>query len=229
LGRTFGLGDEVADLRGLEVVGVVKDAKYIDLDERRMPAAFYPHAQQIGGRFLYTFIARYTGDPALLVPQIRTAVKEIDSNLPLGDVTTLARLVEDSVVDKRLVARLSTFFGGLAALLACIGIYGVMSCGIARRTNEFGLRMALGARRHQVLWVVLRETLGLVVLGSGIGVVLALASGWLVESQLFGVKSTDPLSLGLAMLTILAVALLAGYLPARRATRIDPMVALRYE
>jgi predicted permease len=230
LGRTFGFepGGDDAEWQNIEVVGVVKDAKYMDLEEKQMPAAFYPHSQH-HPHFLFNFVARYTGNPKLLFPEIRKAVAEIDPNLPVGDVTTLAQVVDDNVSNKRLIAQLSTIFGILAAFLACIGIYGVMSYGITRRTNEFGIRMALGAERCHVLWVVLRETLWLVVAGVAIGLVLALAAGRLVESALFGLKSDDPLAVGLAMLLMIAVALLAAYVPARRATRIDPSVALRHE
>jgi predicted permease len=228
LGHTFGVVND-PDFENLEVVGVVKDAKYEQLDERQRPAAFYPHAQHIGGRFLYSFIARHTDDSARLIPEIRRAVHDIDPNLTLGEITTLEQLVEDSVVDKRLVAQLSAFFGALAAFLASIGIYGVVSFGVARRTGEFGIRIALGARRYQVLWVVLRDMLQMTILGTAIGVFLAIGSGTLIESQLFGLSSTDPITLMLATVAIVAVALFAGYWPARRAVQVDPMIALRHE
>jgi predicted permease len=228
LGHTFGVADDL-DFQNLEVVGVVKDAKYEQLDEKQRPAAFYPHAQHIGGRFLYTFIARHTGDSARLIPEIRRAVHDIDPNLTLGEITTLEQLVEDSVVDKRLVAQLSAFFGAVAAFLACIGIYGVVSFGVARRTGEFGIRMALGARSYQVLWIILRDTLQMTILGTAIGVFLAIGSGTLIQNQLFGLSSTDPITLMLATFAIIAVALFAGYWPARRAMQVDPMVALRHE
>jgi predicted permease len=227
LGRTFGVGDD-AEWQNVDVVGVVKDAKYMKLEERQMPAAFFPHSQH-REEFLRNFVVRYTGDPGFLAPAIRRAVGEIDTNLPVSDVATLSQMVDDFALNRRLVAQLSTFFGILGALLACIGIYGVMSYGITRRTHEFGIRMALGAARRDVLWVVLRETLGLALIGVGIGLTLALASGRLVESLLFGVKSNNPLVIGLSMAAMIVVALLAAYLPARRATRIDPSVALRYE
>jgi predicted permease len=227
LGHTFAVGND-AEWQNLEVVGVVKDSKYMKLEEKQMPAAFFPHSQH-REKFLRNFVVRYTGDPIVLVPAIRRAVREIDTNLPVGDVATLAQMVDDFTLNRRLVAQLSTFFGILGALLACIGIYGVMTYGISRRTNEFGIRMALGAERRNVLWLVLRETLVLAIAGVTIGVALALASGRLVESLLFGIKSYNPLVMILSILAMIVVALLAGYLPARRATRIDPSTALRYE
>jgi len=162
-------------------------------------------------------------------PAIRKAIGDTDPNLPVSNVRTLAQMVDDFALNRRLVAQLSTFFGILAALLACIGIYGVMSYATTRRTNEFGIRMALGAQRRNVLWVVLHETLLLALAGVVAGLALALAASKLVESLLFGVKPTDPLVIGLSIVAMTTVALLAGYLPARRATRIDPLQALRYE
>jgi predicted permease len=226
LGRSFSIGDS-APWQNIEVIGVVRDAKYMVLEERQKLAAFYPHAQHRG--FLYTFIARYAGDPKTLIPRIRTAVSEVDPNLPVGDFATLADVVDASVAKQRLVALLSTLFGILAALLACVGIYGVMSYGIARRTNEFGIRMALGARQGDVLWMVLGETLWLALAGAAIGIALALTSSQLVKSVLFGLEPSDPIAIGMATVLMVGVALLAGWLPARRATRIDPMIALRYE
>jgi predicted permease len=227
LGMTFNVGDE-ADCQNVEVVGVVKDAKYMKLEEEQMPAAFFPHMQN-RREFLWYLVVRYAGDSASIAPAIRKAIADIDANLPVSDVRTLAQMVDDFTLNRRLVAELSTFFGVLAGLLACVGIYGVMSYGTRQRTNEFGIRMALGAQRSGVLWVVLRETLTLAIAGAVTGLVLALAVSHLVESLLFGVKSTDPLVLGFSMLAMIVVAMLAGYFPARRATRIDPSVALRYE
>ncbi len=226
IGRTFSVGDS-PEWQNIEVIGVTKDAKYMSLKERPRPAAFYPHSQH--GMFLYNFVARYAGDPRTAASEIRRAVGAVDPNLPVGDVATLAQLVDDSALNQRLVAQLSVFFGALAAFLACIGIYGVVSYGVARRTNEFGIRMALGARRTDVLRMVLRETIRLALIGVALGLALALAASRLVESQLFGVKSYDPVALGLALAAMIAVALVGGFLPARRATKIDPMMALRCE
>ncbi len=227
LGRTFNVGANIPEWQNIEVVGVAQDAKYMELEEKRTAAAFYPHAQHEG--FLNRLVVRYTANPVWLVPRIKRVFADIDPNLPVGDVSTLSKLVNDSVLDQRLVAELSTLFGLLAAFLASIGIYGVMSYGVARRTNELGVRMALGAERHDVLWMILREILGLVVIGVVAGLTLAFAANRLVLSMLFGLKPLDPLAIGLATVTMTGVALFAGYLPARRATRVDPMVALRYE
>ncbi len=226
IGHTFSAEDD-APWQNIEVVGVVKDAKYDNVDERQMPAAFYPYSQHI--EYLSNFVVRYTGDPKLVIPQIRRAVNEIDPNLPVGDFSPLEEMVGGSIRKQRLLAQLSTLFGIIAALLACVGIYGVMSYGIARRTSEFGLRMAMGANRADVLWMVLREALWVASLGVAIGIVLALASSSLVNSVLFGLKPTDPIAIGAATAVMIGVALFAGWLPARRATRIDPMIALRHE
>jgi predicted permease len=226
IGHSF-TADDVAEWRNIEVVGVVRDAKYIAVDERQMPAAVYPHSQHI--RYLRNFVVRYTGDPGLVVPQIRKAVRDIDPNVPVGDFSTLEEMVGGSFAQQRLLAQLSMLFGIIAALLACVGIYGVMSYGIARRTNEFGVRMAMGADRADVLWMVLREALWIALTGAAIGIGLALASSRLVDSVLFGLKPTDPIAIGSATVLMIGVALFAGWLPARRATRIDPMIALRHE
>ena len=234
LGRTFTVGGDPAtqtknsEWLNLEVVGVVKDAKYMNLNEKPMLAAFYPYSQHPG--FLYNFVTRYSGnDPAGIANAIKQTVKEIDPNLPVGDFTTLTQVVDDSVLNHRLLAQLCTFFGVLAAVLVCIGIYGFMSFGVTRRINEFGVRLALGAGRQNVLWLVLRETLALVSVGIALGLALAPVLSRLAASFLFGLKFYDPLSIGLAVLAMVVVALLAGYVPARRAAKVEPMVALRYE
>jgi predicted permease len=226
IGRTFSIGAG-RSLLNIEVAGVVKDAKYISLREKSRPAAFYPHAQHNG--FLYNFVTRYAGDPKVVIPEIRKAVSEVDPNLAIGGFTPLAQVVDNSMTTQRLVAQLSTVFGVLAALLACVGIYGVMSYGIARRTSEFGIRMALGAKRGDVQWMVLRETLWLALAGGAIGIGLSLSLSRLVKSVLFGLQPSDPVAIGAATALMMGVALLAGWLPARKATRIDPMTALRYE
>lgn len=225
IGRTFSVGN-TASWQNVQVVGVVRDAKYTRLQERQMPAAFYPHAQHYG-QVLYTFVVRYTGIPNAITPQIRRAVSAVDPNLSVSDPVTLDELVATSALNERIAAEFSTLFGLLAVFLACIGIYGVVSYGISRRTNEFGVRMALGAERQDVLWMVLRETAKLVLVGVAVGLTLALVSTRFVQSQLFGLKAYDPVAVALALALMIAIALFAGYLPARRATKINPVVALR--
>jgi len=227
LGHTFSLGDD-AGWQNIEVVGVVKDAKYFDLEEPQTAAAFFPFAQHTE-YYLHNFVVRYTGDESIILPAVRKAIAGVDPNLPVSDVRPLAALVDDFAVHRRLVAELSAFFGILAVLLASIGSYGLMSYGIARRTNEFGIRMALGAGRREVIWVVMRESLGLAVLGAAIGLALTLELSRLVEGLLFGVRPQNPLVLAAAVAVMIGIAVVAGYLPARRATGIDPSIALRCE
>jgi len=156
-------------------------------------------------------------------------VHDLDSNLPVFDMITLERQMEDSLVTERLVALLSTGFGFLATALAAIGLYGVMAFAVARRTREIGIRLAIGATGRDVLWLVLREVLLLL----GVGIAIGLPAAWVltqtVRSRLYGIQPSDPISIALAVLAISAVAVLAGFLPAHRATRVDPVCALRYE
>jgi predicted permease len=233
LGHSFSVGDQPggngqrSEWENIEVVGVVRDAKYMDLDEKPIPAAFYPHSQH--PKFPDKFIARYNGDSKALSSAISAAVKEIDPHLPVGTFTTLAQQVDNSVLNRRLVTELCSFFAILAVLLACIGIYGLMSYGVSRRTNEFGVRLALGADRGRVVWLVLRQTLELIGIGVGVGMAIAPPLNRLVKSFLFGLGPYDVASIGSAITAMTVVALFAGYLPARRAAKVDPMVALRYE
>ena len=155
--------------------------------------------------------------------------RAVDTSVPVFDMRTVAGQMEISLLTERLLAALSSVFGSLATLLAALGLYGVMAYMVARRTREIGIRMALGAGRRSVVWMVLGETLAL----AGIGVAIGLAGAWtltrLIQAQLFGVEPTDPLTTAAASLGIAAVTALAGYIPARRATKIDPMSALRWE
>jgi predicted permease len=225
IGRFYGrTKDHAGDI---EVVGVVKDVKYNSLDEEPLPGDYYPYSQNI--RYLNEFEVRYSGDPAPVISALRQSIHEVDSKLPIGEITTLDQQVQRSIANQRLLAQLAAFFGLLAAFLSCIGIYGLMSYLVARRISEIGVRMALGAERSQVLWLVMRESLLLVTLGVVIGVPVALAAGRLISSLLFDLHPTDGVSLSAAVAVLALVAAVAGYLPARRASRIDPMAALRCE
>ena len=180
-------------------------------------------------QYFGNFEVRYSGDAGQIVSAVRRAIAEVNSNIPISSVTTLADQVDDSTANQRLVARLSAFFGLLAAFLVCIGIYGLLSYAVARRTSEIGVRMALGAKRSNVLWLILREILVLVVIGIVIGVPVALEGNQLVVKLLYGLSPTDPVSLLAAIAMLTAIALLAGYLPARKASRVEPTIALRCE
>ncbi len=226
IGRHYGRGGP-QNAGDIEVIGVVKDVKYNSLEEDPQPGDYLPYTQNV--RYLNDFEVRHTGDSAVVVAAIRQAIHDVDRTLPISDVMTLHEQVARSTTNQRLVAQLSTFFGLLAVFLSCIGIYGLMSYVVTRRTNEIGIRMALGAERSQVLWLVMRESLWLVALGIAIGVPVALAGNRLVKSMLFGLQASDPVSLLAGVAVLLVVAGLAGYLPARRASLVDPMVSLRYE
>ena len=176
-----------------------------------------------------TFVVRTLVRPAALAPQIRLEILAIAKDLRIGSFSTLEEHVDRSLGQERLMATLSALFGALAVLVASVGLYGIMAYAVARRTSEIGIRMALGAQQADVLWMVLRETLAMVAIGLAIGVPAALASGRVISSQLFGLTTHDPWTIAAASVVLLGVALFAGYLPARRATKVDPMVALHYE
>jgi predicted permease len=213
--------------KDIEVIGVVGDVKVNSLQEAPQPVDYYPYPQQ--AQMLNDFEVRYSGSLDAVISAVRKGIHDVDPHLPISNVTTLNEQVGRSIADQRLVAQLSTFFGLLAVFLSCIGIYGVMSYVVTKRTNEIGIRMALGAQRTGVLWIVLREILMLAATGVAIGVPIALAADRLVSNMLFGLKPGDPITLVCATSVLLVVATIAGYLPARRASRVDPIVALRYE
>jgi predicted permease len=212
-----------------EIVGLVKDAKYEDLRQEFVPVAFTASSQASRPSESAQLLIRSTAiSPAALAPSIKQAVGEVSP-----DIDIVFRVYKDevdaSMLRERLMATLSGAFGLLALLLACVGLYGVMSYGVAGRTNEIGIRMALGARGRDVLWLILREAALLVLVGVGLGLPAALLAARLAAGLLYGVTPADPVSVSLAVLLLSAVAALACYLPARRATKVDPMIALRYE
>ncbi len=206
-----------------EIIGVVKDAKYRTLREP-MPRTYYTYS--VRGSMLQL---RTDGDPADYATVIQRLVREMDPQLQVVDLRTMKEVVDDSLVQERFIAQIASTFSLFALLLASIGLYGVMSYAVTRRTNEIGIRMALGARGPDVVRLVMHDVLLLVLLGAGIGLTAALMSTRFVSTLLFGLTPTDPLTIALATLLLIGVAALAGYLPARRAAHVDPLVALRYE
>jgi len=216
-----GEGDEI------EVIGVVKDAKYRSLYERPQPMTYYPYSQQ--GMYLGNFEVRFSGEPGAVAAAVRRAIKEVNGALPIFEVATLSEQVDRSLVQQKLIARLSSLFGLLALLLASVGIYGVISYSVTQRTREIGVRMALGAERSDVLRLVLGQGAKLALAGGLIGLGASWALTRWIKSLLFNVSATDPATFVAIALLLIAVALLACYIPARRATKVDPMIALRCE
>jgi ABC-type antimicrobial peptide transport system permease subunit len=214
----------------VEIVGVVKNFKFNDPRQDYWPVAFLPLTQAEGPESYAAYLEiRTTTDPSSMAGSARRVIQEVDKNLPVTSITTLSEQVNESLNKELLIARLSSFFGILALVLACVGLYGVLAYGVARRTNEIGIRMALGADRMRVLWMVLCESLALVGVGVAVGLLMAFAATRFISSQLYGVKPTDPATITAVTIVLVAVAVFAGYIPARRATKVDPLVALRYE
>ena len=222
IGRHYGYGS-----MQFEIVGVVRDAKVRGPRSPVRPMAYRPIRQEMD--YARSLEVRTQGDPRTVASEIRKVIAELAPNLPIQDVTTLAERVNRLLAQERLIAELTGLFGLLALLLACIGIYGLISYAVARRIPEMGIRMALGARRASVVWLVLREALILVLIGLVIGIPLEAAAARLVTSLLFGVSPTDPAMLAATAVLMLSIAVVAAYLPARRASRVDPTAALRYE
>ena len=228
VGLHIGFGTDPGTPTDMEIIGVVKDFKYRNLREDIPVQAFVPY---LGTRYIgeMTAYVRTTADPNQLMATIRSKLRDMDSNMPIYAMRTTEVQINNSLSAERMIASLSAVFGFLATLLAVIGIYGVMAYTVAQRTREVGIRMALGAARGNVIWMVMREVFALVAIGVIVGVSAALALTRVVQSQLFGLTPHDPLTLGLACAALALVACAAGFIPARRASSLDPVVALRYE
>jgi predicted permease len=216
---------EPPNVREYEIVGVAADGKYRDVREQGTPNVYMPMAQAYVPQV--TLIARTRGAPTRIAAAVQQAVREIDASLPPYDVKTLAQHVASATSQDRMVATLASGFGVMALGLAALGLFGVMAFRVAQRTREIGVRVALGARHAHVVGLVLSSAGTLVGLGVAVGLTTALWLGSFAEAMLFGVSSADPLALSVAVAVLLVAGLGAAWLPARRAARVDPMVALR--
>jgi predicted permease len=225
IGRRFGSSPETSGQT--EIVGIVRDVKYSALREPAPPTMYVPYTQGPLGAMVVE--VRTVGDPTQVMPHVREAVRRVDSTLPLTDLLTQMDHIERRFAQERVFARAYSLFGGLALLVASIGLFGLMSYNVTRRTTEIGIRMALGAQRQTVLQMVMRESLVLVAVGIAIGVAASIGAGRFVASLLFELSPTDVATITSAVALLLVVSAIAGYVPARRASRLDPMMALRHE
>jgi predicted permease len=229
VGKTFISKRHQGDPEAIyQIIGVSADAKYALMKEDPPPTFYTLYRQAKEEQFL-TYTIKTQLSPAAILPALRNAVQSIDKDLPLRDIRSQTEQIEANISQERLFATLTAGFGILALILACIGIYGIMAYNVARRTNEIGVRMALGARAQQVLFMILRESSWLAILGIVIGLAAAFGLTRFVRTMLYGLQPTDPATFIPAALLLLLIAIAAGYGPARRASRIDPMQALRHE
>ena len=225
----WGEHQETTLKRDMEIVGVARNAHYGNLKNEFLPVVYLPFNQGFPPPNEMTFAIRTAGDPLAFVNSIRDAVRNADSHLPISKVRTQKAEIRQNMYEEAILADLSSAFAVLALVISCVGLYGTISYGVARRTGEIGIRMALGAQRGPVLWMVLREVCLLAALGLAISIPIALGTSKFLQSLLFKMKPNDPLALVAAVAILLVAALLAGSVPARRAANIDPMSALRHE
>ncbi|HET9407552.1 MAG TPA: ABC transporter permease [Candidatus Sulfotelmatobacter sp.] len=229
IGQRFGLVNDMQPVKpDIEVIGVIPDRKYRDLRETPPAQAYFPYFQGPHFRFVNIYL-RTQGDPRQIEDQLLERMRQFDPHVPVVGLQTVNEQIGFSLRTERLVASLSAIFGGLATVLAAIGLYGVMAYTVTRRTREFGLRVALGALQRDVIWLVMRDVLILIAAGLAVGVPLALALSTLVRSQVFGLGPHDPLTLVSSTLALALVACVAGLIPALRASRVDPLQSLRTE
>jgi predicted permease len=228
LGHRLGEGGGSKVKLDIEIVGVVKDAKYADMREAPPRTLYLAYRQNKRQDALY-FYVRTAIDPRPIAAQVRREVSALDSNLPIRDVKTMQAQIDENLFNERLLSVLTASFAGLATVLAAIGLYGVLAYNVSRRTREIGIRMALGAEVGHVRGLVVREVAVMLAIGTAIGLASAAGAGTLIRSQLYGLEYWDPTIYVSAAIVLWIVALAAAYIPTRRATNVDPMIALRDE
>lgn len=228
LGKILRFGNPPRN-RDFEIIGIVGDAKYNDLRKSPPPTAYFSHLQTLDAATNMTFEVRTSGDPEVVVSALRNEAAEVDKNIPINRVETLVQAIDSALLFERMFSQLTGFFGLLALVLVCVGLYGTMSYFVARQTNEIGIRMALGAQPVRVFRMVLTQGLKLTAAGVVVGLAGAAAATRLISSVLYEVPALDPLTFVSVAGLLIAVGLFACYVPARRAMKVDPMVALRYE
>jgi len=227
LGRQFSLGNEPHSL--IEIVGVAKAAHYNSLDEKEPAVVYLPYTQNLANLSELVFELRTAGPPLSAAMAVRRIVHEASPNISIGDIATQKQTIDQTISRERTFADLGACFAALALLIACVGLYGAMAYTVARRTGEIGIRMALGAQPRGIVWMVMREVLAISAGGLIVGYAAARFTTRFLDSFLYGLKANDPLALAAAIAILLAASLAAGYLPAWRASRVDPAAALRNE
>jgi len=227
-GDTSALGKRIRfNKKDYVVIGVARDAKYRELRESTPRMLYFAFLQSPGG--VNNIEVRTLTSPLAVADTLRKAVREVDPHLDASDLITLSDRIDQKLTPEYLVADITGFFSSLTVLLVCIGIYGTLAYAIAGRTNEIGIRIALGARRASVVLMVMRDVLWMLAAGLVVGILAVLAAGRLIASLLFGLKPNDAATIVFSATLLIIVALAAGYLPARRASRVDPVTALRFE
>jgi predicted permease len=229
LGQRFKLGNSQAG--DLTIVGVAKNARYSSLKDAIPPVVYISYLQNVVKRppIGMIFELRTAGSPLAVAETVRRVVHEAAPTVPVTGIMTQVQRIDSTISQERTFADLCTAFAALALAIACVGLYGSMAYAVSRRTNEIGIRMALGAERRRIVWMVLREALGLAAVGVAVGLACAWSATSTVKSFVFGIKPADPLAMVLAAAILTAALLIAGFAPATRASRIDPLNALRHE